>query len=85
VIVSSDRYHVERIDAIIVPPTSSAEDDRTGDYQLQNWQAAGLRRPSSIKATPYTVDRRGIRRHLGRFTSADAANVGRALRSVLGL
>lgn len=58
---------------------------RLGDVLIQDWQSAGLAKPSAMKNLITTVDRNEIVRVLGRLTPADFANVEQGIAEVIGL
>jgi len=84
VILSIPAYHAERADAIMMPLTSQA----TGlfaDVALSDWRAAGLVKPTYLKACIQTIDRSVIRTHLGMLAADDFALVQATVRTILGL
>ncbi len=49
-VVSTDLYHAERPDVILVVITSQTiKANAKTDYVLQDWAAAGLRQPSAVR------------------------------------
>ena len=57
----------------------------TYDYELLNWQAAHLLRPSWVRAKLATLDPALVRHQPGRLSDADLAEVERRIRLALGL
>lgn len=85
VVVSSDAYHRERLDVIVVAVTSRlATDLKTGDVTVGLWHEAGLLKPSLIKPVFATIEKGLILRTLGTLTSDDQHRVRTALRQVFG-
>ncbi len=56
----------------------------TGEYVLQNWQAAGLAKPSIIKPLIATLEQTQIIRSLAKPTSPDESALRRLLAEILG-
>ena len=80
VVVSSDAYHRERSDLIILAVTSQARTDAMfGEASIELWKEAGLLRPSVLKPVVATIDRSLVLRKLGRLATEDR----RALRTLL--
>lgn len=84
VILSTDAYHAGRRDAILMALTTQPA-AHFGDCQLTDWHAAGLPRPTNVKAIVQTFERSAIERRLGRLTTRDLAAVCDALRTIFGL
>jgi mRNA interferase MazF len=81
VVVSSDAYHRERPDLIILAVTSQARPTAgVGEEAIAKWKEAGLLRPSVLKPVVATIERGLVLRKLGRLAEGDRA----ALRKVLG-
>jgi mRNA interferase MazF len=79
-VVSSETYHREHADVIILAVTSRAHrGDEDSDATITGWQEAGLLRPSVLKPILTTLDRSLVLRRLGRLV----ANDRRALRTLL--
>ena len=55
------------------------------DYELSDWQAAHLLRPSWVRATLATLDPALVRHQPGRLSDADLAEVEQRIRLALGL
>lgn len=80
VVISSTAYQQSRPDVILMAITSQIRPNlNTGEYRLQDWQAAGLAKPSLIKPLIATIEQTQIIRTLGKLTPTDAA----ALRGLL--
>ena len=55
------------------------------DYELSDWQAAHLLRPSWVRMKLATLDPALVRHQAGRLTDADLAAVEQRIRLALGL
>jgi mRNA interferase MazF len=77
VVVSSDAYHRERPDLVILAVTSQTRPAAgVGEAVIAKWKEAGLLRPSVLKPVVATVERGLVLRKLGRLEEEDR----RALR-----
>lgn len=87
-IVSADAYQLGP-DVIVAMVTSQAGRQQApglGDVLVPDWQAAGLRAPSTIRTGRLLVlEQRLFGATLGRLSTATLADVGDALRSVFAL
>jgi mRNA interferase MazF len=80
VVISSERYHRERPDVILMAITSQTRPLPTvGEVAVVDWSAAGLLKPSVIKPLIATIEAQLILRQLGHLQANDL----RALRGVL--
>jgi mRNA interferase MazF len=84
VIVSSETYHDERDDVIVVSVTSNSVDLRSGDVLLEHWEEAGLIDPSVVKAVFLTIEKSLVLRKLGRLSNKDAEAVRTSLVKSFG-
>jgi mRNA interferase MazF len=85
VIVSSDRYHRELPDLLIMPITGSTWiDSRFGSVEILDPTPAGLSKPSVIKPVVQTVDRKRIRSRCGALDKQTRSNLQRTLRELFG-
>lgn len=87
VVVSSDAYHAERRRDVLAALITTRGDKYHGrtDYALQDWQAAGMRAPSTVRCTLMTVEHEQILGRPGCLTNRDLAGVHAALGRALGL
>lgn len=86
VVVSTDRYNQETPDVLIAAITGNLRAiPHPGDHLLQEWQAAGLLKPSLAQTKLATVEATVIGRMLGRLSPADLAAFEHGLREALGL
>ncbi len=85
VVVSSEAYHRERPDLILLAVTSQIRPSTTvGEVIIQHWQQAGLLKPSTIKPIFTTVEKELILRKLGQLIVEDRQALRRALSIILG-
>jgi mRNA interferase MazF len=80
VVISSDPYHRERPDVLLLAVTSQQRPaSGVGEVAIRHWKESGLLRPSVFKPLVATLERRRVQRKLGRLADEDR----RALRGVL--
>ena len=86
VVVSGDLHHSTEADLPLAALTSRVE-AATGpfDYQLNDWRAAGLRFPSSLKPVLVTLDPARVVHRIDALSAADLAQVDERLRRALAL
>lgn len=87
VVVSSEAYHAERPEDVLAAlvTTKVARYHGQTDYALQDWKAAGLRQPSTVRCTLAMIEDPRIAGCVGRLTERDMAGIDAALRRALGL
>lgn len=85
VVISSDVYHRERPDLIIMAITSQVKPLQTiGEVIVQDWQGAGLLKPSVIKPVITTIERGLIINILGKLKDDGQAALRRTISQILG-
>jgi len=85
VVVSSETYHRERPDLILMAITSQARTAPTvGEVAVVHWQAAGLLKPSVIKPLVTTIEARLVLRQLGALHVDDVAALRKVLANIIG-
>ena len=86
VVVSSDAYHRQRIDLVVMALTSQLlrTADAIGEVLVAEWQEAGLPKPSLIKPVLATIERGLILRRLGGLQQPDQQALRSALQQILG-
>jgi len=57
----------------------------TGESILQDWQAAGLAKPSMLKPLIATLQQTQIIRVMGSLSAADRAELSRLLQKIIGV
>jgi mRNA interferase MazF len=86
VVVSSAGYHRERIDLILMGITSQIRASMGfGESPIQDWQTAGLLKPSILKPILFTVERSLLLRKLGRFSEVDQTILRQGLSQILDM
>ena len=85
VVVSSDAYHRDRPDVILMAVTSQVRPAAgVGEVAVQRWKEAGLLKPSVLKPLLATVEKGLVIRKLGKLESPDREALLRGLRTILG-
>ena len=85
VIVSSDGYNRDRPDIVIMAVTSQLRSaDYFGDAAVNDWQQAGLLKPSVIKPIFTTIEKSLVIKQLGRISDNDRSALTTALQNILG-
>jgi len=88
-IVSTEKFHRALPDVIVCPISSQPRyylRPGTGDCRLGDWEAVGLRHPSTVRVSKLlTVEKQIIRRVLGQTSRIDLEMVVATLRQAFGL
>jgi mRNA interferase MazF len=85
VVISSERYNLERPDLILMAITSQLRPTPTvGEVVVVQWQAAGLLKPSVIKPLITTIEAALVVRQLGALVAGDQKALRQALAAVIG-
>jgi mRNA interferase MazF len=85
VVVSSDAYHRDRPDVILMAVTSQVRPAAgVGEVTVQRWKEAGLLKPSVLKPLLATVEKGLVIRKLGRLEAQDREALLRGLQTILG-
>ena len=85
VVVSSQAYHAERADLIIMAVTSQARPTpRLGEVPVTDWRVAGLIKPSVIKPVLTTIERSLVIRRLGQLKQEDQRTLKGAPGAIIG-
>jgi len=85
VVVSSEGYHRERPDLILMAVSSQVRPTAlVGEVMVKQWQEAGLRKPSVIKPVLTTIEEGLVLKRLGRLTQEDKRTLIQALHVILG-
>lgn len=85
VVVSSEAYHRQRPDIILMAITSQLRPTTTvGEVALQHWNSAGLIKPSVLKPLLATVERRLVIRKMGSLRDDDLAALRDAIAGIIG-
>lgn len=85
VIVSSLAYHRAWRDLMLMPITSQMRGSgEFGEVLVQDWQSAGLLKPSAIKPVLATFERSLIRKTLGRLSARDQQSLRDTIETLFG-
>jgi mRNA interferase MazF len=85
VVISSEAYHRERPDIVLMAITSQLRPMPTiGEVAVVHWQAAGLLKPSVIKPLITTIEGRLVMRQLGTLHAEDLASLRQVLATIIG-
>ncbi len=85
VIISSLSYNQARPDFILMAITSQVKNERsTGEYILQDWQQAGLLKPSMIKPLIATLEQNKIVKNMGQLSNTDREMLNAIIQTILG-
>ena len=85
VVVSSEAYHRDRPDLILMAITSQMRPTPTvGELAVVRWQEAGLLKPSVIKPLLATIESNLVLRQLGTLHAEDQGSLREALATILG-
>lgn len=85
VVISSNAYNSERPDLIIMAVTSQIKPTSViGEVIVQDWQGAGLLKPSAIKPVITTIEKPLVIRTMGRLKEGDQKAVRGSLEGILG-
>ena len=84
-ILSTDRYHQGRREAILAAITSNIGRLLVGDYKVKAWRESGLLYPSIVTGIIRTIRHDMIARKLGALPAPELRVVQDKLRDILGL
>ena len=85
VVVSAKAYNTKRPDLIIMAVTSQIKPTATiGEVIVQDWQVAGLLKPSAIKPVITTIERKLVIKKLGRLNDNDRIALQKSIKIILG-
>lgn len=85
VVVSSDAYHRDRPDIILMAVTSQVRPAAgVGEIAVQHWKEAGLLKPSVLKPLLATVENGLVIRKRGKLEDQDRDALRRSLKTILG-
>ncbi|MEJ2387318.1 MAG: type II toxin-antitoxin system PemK/MazF family toxin [Chromatiaceae bacterium] len=85
VVVSSDTYYRKRQDVILMAVTSQVHRPPSfGEALIQDWQGAGLLKPSAIKPVVFTAEKRIVLKRLGQLKDTDQQAVREVIGRIIG-
>ena len=86
IIVSSDSYNSISQDIVIMAITGQIRSHiGVGEFLIEDWQSAGLLRPSAVKSAISTIEQRLVVKILGRLSSKDVSTLEEALKELFDL
>lgn len=84
VVISSKAYNTERPDLIIMAVTSQIKPASViGEVIIQEWQVAGLLKPSAIKPVITTIEKPLVIKTMGRLKEDDQKALKESVRKIL--
>lgn len=85
VVVSSGAYQKSRPDLILMAITSQVRPKLGfGEAILQDWQGAGLLKPSALKPIVFTAEKTIVRKTLGKLSAGDQQVLRKVLAAIIG-
>jgi mRNA interferase MazF len=84
-IISSDRYHQARREAILAAITSNIGRLLLGDYKIKAWRESGLLYPSVVTGIVRTIKRDMIATKMGELPAPELQVVEDKLRQIMNL
>jgi mRNA interferase MazF len=84
-IISTNRYHEGRREAILVAITSNIVRLLAGDYKVRAWRESGLLYPSVVTGIVRTIKHEMIGARIGALPALELAAVEGRLREILAL
>jgi mRNA interferase MazF len=85
VVVSSTEYNAERPDIVLLAITSQIRPiPAFGEVSLNNWQEAGLIKPSAIKPIFATIEKTLVLKQLGLLAKEDKKALHDILQTIIG-
>jgi mRNA-degrading endonuclease toxin of MazEF toxin-antitoxin module len=84
-IISSDRYHQARREAILAAITSNIGRLLLGDYKIKAWRESGLLYPSIVTGIVRTIRQDMIAARMGQLPPPELRAVEDKLREILNL
>ncbi len=85
VVISDAAYQQGRPDVILMVITSQIRQPLAfGEYILQDWQQAGLLKPSVLKPLIATLEKRQIVKVMGQLSPTDQQGLHNTLQTILG-
>ncbi len=86
VIISSQAYNTERPDLIIMAVTSQIKPTSIiGEVIIQEWEDAGLLKPSAIKPVITTIEKKLALKKMGQLKNDDLAALQKNIHVILEL
>jgi len=84
VIISNQHYQQARPDVILMAITSQFKNQSSlGEYCLQDWQQAGLLKPSLLKPLIATLEQNQIVKVMGQLSDTDRTGLDKTIQAIL--
>ncbi len=84
-IISTDRYHRGRHEAILAAITGNVSRPLVGDYKIKAWRESGLLYPSIVAGIVRTIKHDMIAAKMGELPASELHAVEDKLRQILAL
>lgn len=85
VVISVEKYHRTGTKLVVAGLTSNVTSQaRFGDVPIQNWQKAGLVKPSAFRGVVMTVDVLDVARPMGVLDQSDFEKLEASIAEILG-
>jgi mRNA interferase MazF len=84
-IISTERYHQGRREAVLAAITSNISRLLLGDYRIKAWRESGLLSPSIVTGILRTIKQEMIADKLGELPASELRTVDDKLREILAL
>lgn len=86
VIISSPAYNTKRPDLIIMAVTSQIKPTSIiGEVIIQEWEDAGLLKPSAIKPVITTIEKNLVLKKMGQLKNDDLSELQKSITMILEL
>lgn len=83
VVISSGTFNKSKEDLVLLAITSQIDNLTLGEALVNNWQEAGLLKPSAFKSVVFTVEKQYIYKTLGKLTTSDKNNLINCLKQII--
>lgn len=85
VVISDTPYQQQRPDVILMAITSQVRQPLAfGEYILQDWQTAGLLKPSVLKPLIATIEQTQVIKTMGQLSATDQKGLQSVIDTILG-
>lgn len=85
VVISNKTYNQARPDIILIAITSQVKTiPGFGETLINDWQNAGLLKPSVIKPVIFTIEQMLVKRTLGQITEKDQESLKKSINGIIG-
>ncbi|MDD9898607.1 MAG: type II toxin-antitoxin system PemK/MazF family toxin [Candidatus Melainabacteria bacterium] len=83
VVISSDSYNQSKEDLIILAITSKVDKLLEHEELIEEWDDAGLFKPSAFKSSVFTIHKKRIHMRLGRIEQIDQTKLIKMVNTIL--